>query len=325
MKHHLIKYIGIVTICLVLPALFLFYSCKKDVDEIDPVEEGYKTENVIIIVMDGARYSETWGDNTHLNIPYLAGNIKSKGVVNSNFYNNGFTVTSPGHLAMISGQYYNLNNGGAELPPFPSIFQYFNQTYPNKLSWIIASKDKLEVLTNTSQPNYKDMYLANTDCGIAGLGTGYREDSVTLYNAKNILNNDKPSLVLINFKDPDSFGHANDWTNYLFSIRKTDNYINQIIDLVETSSHYKDKTTIFITNDHGRHDDLNGGFQSHGDNCNGCRHIMFFGYGPDFKNNVIINTRYELIDIAQTTAFLLNIELPNSQGILMEDLFETIK
>lgn len=302
--------------------MITFLSCKKDVEIIEIEDEGLKTENVIIIVMDGARYSETWGDVTHQYIPSLTNNIKTKGVVNTNFFNNGFTWTSPGHLAMVSGQYYNLNNGGAELPPFPTLFQYFNETFPAKNSWIITSKDKLEVLTNTSQSNYNNMFFANTDCGVSGLGTGYREDSVTFYNAKNILTNDNPNLVLINFKDPDSYGHANDWPKYLESIKTTDNYISQIFNLIETNSFYKGKTTIFITNDHGRHEDAYGGFQNHGDNCEGCRHIMFFGYGPDFKRNTIIDTRYELIDIAQTTAKLLKVTLPNSNGIVMNDLFE---
>jgi phosphopentomutase/2,3-bisphosphoglycerate-independent phosphoglycerate mutase family metalloenzyme len=313
---YLKNYLTLVIITLTL------YSCKKDVEIIDEKDKGLKTENVIIIVIDGARYSETWGDNSHQYIQYLTNNIKPKGVVNTNFFNNGFTWTSPGHLAMVSGQYYNINNGGAELPPFPTLFQYFNETYPTKNSWIITSKDKLEVLTNTSQSNYNNLFLANTDCGVNGLGTGYREDSVTIYNAKNILINENPNLVLINFKDPDSWGHSNDWIKYTASIKKTDEYINQIFNLIETHPFYKGKTTLFITNDHGRHEDEYGGFQNHGDNCEGCRHIMFFGYGPDFKKNSTIDTRYELVDIANTTSKLLNFNLPNSNGIVMEELFE---
>jgi hypothetical protein len=271
--------------------------------------------------MDGARYSETWGDSNHTHIPNLSNNIAPLSVVDSNFYNDGFTWTSPGHLAMLSGQYYNLNNGGGELPPFPTIFQYFNKAYPNKNSWLITSKDKLEVLTNTSDPDFNNIHLANTDCGNNGLGTGYREDSVTLYNALNILTNDNPNLVLINFKNPDSWGHANDSIKYLESIEKTDDYINQLFNFINNNTFYKNKTTIFITNDHGRHDDLNGGFQDHGDNCEGCRHLMFFAYGPDFKQNNIINTHYELIDIAPTIAELLRFHLPNADGRVMNELF----
>lgn len=307
--------------CIVIITLTL-YSCKKDVEIIEEIDKGLKTENVIIIIIDGPRYAETWGDNSHENIPYLAKTIKLKGIVNTNFFNNGFTYTLPGHLALSTGRYYPIDNFGGELPPFPSIYQYYKQTYPDKNCWIISSKDKIELLTNTSESDYNNKYLANTDCGINGLGSGYREDSITTYNTINILTNEHPSLVLINLKDPDTWGHANNWEKYIESIKKSDEYINEIVSLIDTNPYYKDKTTLFITNDHGRHEDAYGGFQNHGDNCEGCRHIMFFGYGPDFKKNSTIDTRYELVDIANTTAKLLNFNLPNSNGIVMEELFE---
>ena len=306
---------------LIISFILFLFSCKKDVPEV--IEEpSPKTENVIIIVMDGPRYIDTWGDPTHQNIPKLTNYIQPKGVVNNNFYNNGFTWTLPGHLAMVSGQYYFLTNNGSELPPSPTIFQYFNEAYPNKNSWIVSTKDKLEVLTNTADATYNNQYLANVDCGVNGLGTGYRKDSVTFYNAKNVLENNPPNLMLINFKEPDNKGHANDYLGYLAQIPVVDNYIYELFKIIETSPFYKDKTAVFITNDHGRHDDDNGGFQNHGDSCEGCRHIMFFAYGPEFKSNKEINTRYELIDIAATTAKLLGVELPGSEGVVMTDLFK---
>ncbi len=307
--YYLLGFIGIVTVL----------SCHKSSIIYN---DNYKTENVIIIVMDGARYSETWGDSSHAYIPNISNNIAPVCIVNTNFYNEGFTLTSPGHLAMISGKYYNINNGGTELPPFPTIFQYFNKTYPDKESWLITSKDKLEVLTNTSDTSYNNLYLANTNCGINGLGTGYREDSITLYNTLNILSTEKPNLTLINFRNPDYTAHANDSLGYLNQITIIDDYINQIFDFIQSDANYKDKTTIFITNDHGRHDDLNGGFQNHGDNCVGCRHVMFFAYGPDFYQNKVLNNHCELIDIAPTIAELLDFTLPNSDGSVMNELFK---
>jgi len=80
--------------------------------------------------MDGARYSETWGEPNQILIPNIANNIAPKGVINTYFRNNGATSTNPGHLAICSGKYYNINNSGAELPPFPTMFQYFNEKYP---------------------------------------------------------------------------------------------------------------------------------------------------------------------------------------------------
>jgi len=305
---------------LILAIISTLFSCSKNRNEAPVLN--HKTENVIVIVMDGARYSETWGDPNHSLIPNIANNIAPKGVVNTNFNNNGSTYTSPGHLAICSGQYYNLNNGGTELPPFPTIFQYFNKQHPNKSSWIITSKDKLEVLNNTSDSIFNNQYLANTDCGIAGLGSGYRNDSITLFVALNVFTHYHPNLTLINFREPDYTAHQNDLHGYLYQIQRVDSMINIISNFIMNDPTYKDNTTVFITNDHGRHDDLNGGFMGHGDNCNGCKHLLFAAYGPDFKKNQIINTSYELLDIANTIGELLDFEIPNSDGEVMQDIFK---
>ena len=272
--------------------------------------------------MDGARYSETWGEVNKVNIPSIANAIAPNGIINTNFYNNAYTWTSPGHLAICSGKYYNLNNGGTELPPFPTIFQHFNKAYPTKKSWIITSKDKLEVLANTSDTSFNNQYMPYTNCGISGLGSGYRDDSTTLVNAINILTSFHPNLVLINFREPDFTAHQNDYHGYNNKIQTVDSMISIIYSFVENDPIYKGKTTVFITNDHGRHDDFNGGFSGHGDNCEGCKHILFCTYGPDFKQNEILNIYHEQIDIAPTIAKLLNFEIPKGNGKIMIDLFK---
>ena len=307
------------TLIIIFSLMFflLTESCHKS----SGLEKKYQTQNVIIIVMDGARYSETWGDSTKTHIPAIANNIAPKGIINTNFYNNLNTFTSPGHLAICSGQYYNLNNGGGELPPFPTIFQYFNKAYPTKSSWIIASKDKLEVLANTSDTNFTNRYMPNTNCGISGLGSGYRDDSTTLDVVLNIFSNIHPNLTLINFREPDYTAHQNDSLGYLKQIHNVDSLINIIFTFVENDPIYKDKTTLFITNDHGRHDDLNGGFSGHGDNCEGCKHILFCASGPDFNKDIVHNISHDQRDIATTIAELLCFDLPNSNGEVMGELF----
>lgn len=309
-------------ISLVILIVIVLNSCRKELPLIEELPQELKTENVVIIVMDGPRYMETWGEPNKQYIPYLSNDFAPKGIVNNNFYNNGFTWTNPGHLAMTGGYYYNLHNNGQELPPYPTIFQYFNKKYPNKKSAIIASKDKLEVLTNTVHLDYNNQYLSFTNCGNSGLGTGYRKDSVTHHNALQILDTLTSNLTLINFREPDSKGHENNWNGYLANIPIVESYIKDIVELLDSHPFYKDNTTVFITNDHGRHLDENGGFQNHGDSCEGCRHIMFFAKGPDFKQNVEIDTRYELIDIAETTSYLLDFELPQSEGVVMTNLFK---
>ena len=76
-----------------------------------------------------------------------------------------------------------------------------------------------------------------------------------------------------------------------------------------------------MSNDHGRHTDgTKDGYVSHGDSCEGCRHILLYAKGPDFKRGVEIATKREQIDIAATAAAILGIDIPGSKGQVLEEL-----
>lgn len=275
--------------------------------------------------MDGPRYSETWGDSTHQFIPRMANDLSPQGIVSKQFYNNGPTYTTAGHTAITTGNYQEINNAGLEIPAAPSIFQYWLKKYnaDTSAAWVIASKSKLAILADCQDSSWSGTFNASTNCGENGLGSAARDDSATFEIAKSILTMHHPNLVLINFREPDFSGHQNNWTNYTQGIKDVDEYIYQIWNYIETDPIYKGTTTLFVTNDHGRHlDTVSTGFSGHGDSCNGCRHINFFAYGPDFKKNVVIDTPRELIDIPTTIAFLMDFNFPSGQGNVMNELFE---
>ena len=126
--------------------IMLPLSCKK-VD--NPKLKPLNTENVVILVMDGARYSETWGDSSQQYIPRMVVDLAPLGVINTAFENLGPTLTVSGHTAMCTGVYQAINNGGFQLPDNPSFFQYWlSMTESDSTdAWVISSKDKLEVIT----------------------------------------------------------------------------------------------------------------------------------------------------------------------------------
>ncbi|KPV62318.1 MAG: hypothetical protein AOA65_1942 [Candidatus Bathyarchaeota archaeon BA1] len=101
---------------------------------------------------------------------------------------------------------------------------------------------------------------------------------------KDVVNRDHPSLVMVNFGMTDSTGHSGSWSAYTNAIRDADKLIYYLWLKIQDDPVYKGKTTIFVTNNHGRH--LGGvktGFQDDGDNCEGCRRVMMLVIGPDTK------------------------------------------
>jgi membrane-anchored protein YejM (alkaline phosphatase superfamily) len=305
-------------------------SCLKEPDFRDirtkTVDRSYKTKNVIIVVVDGLRYSEGWGDPNHEYIPRMADDLSKKGIINTQFFNLGDTYTSAGHTSLTTGIYQSINNAGQEYPQNPSIFQYWNREYHNNQvkSWIITSKDKLAILGDCKNPQWKGKYTPSVNSGIdgLGLGSGYREDSLTLKTALEILKEHHPDLVLINFRDPDYSAHSGIWNNYVDGVRKTDKYVYRLWQFLQNDIIYHNTTTMFVTNDHGRHlDNVADGFASHGDGCDGCRHLNFFACGPDFKQGIVVNVLREQIDVPVTIAELLRFEIPYSKGKVMTELF----
>jgi hypothetical protein len=281
---------------------------------------------VVIIVIDGPRWSETWGDNSHDNIPLRSGTLRPMGVFADHFRNDGWTYTNSGHTALTTGFYEPINNSGLELPTYPSIFQYWRKQYhqPTSKAWIVASKDKLYILADSKDSTMR-LWNASTDCGANGPFTGYRHDTTTFRRCFDVFNIHHPDMMLINFREPDYSGHQANWPNYIMGIRNTDQYVYDLVTYLQTDPYYAGTTTIFITNDHGRHlDSIQGGYTTHGDGCEGCRQIELIAIGPDFKVNYTSSANYDQRDIARTTATLMGFDMPTGDGRVMWDLFTSI-
>lgn len=305
--------------------VFLMGLCFLASCQSDKIQEEFVTENVIIIVVDGPRYTESWGDPAHTNIPNLD-SMKSEGVFFPNFFNDGETKTISGHNALITGTYENLNNWGLETPKNPSMFQYWRRenNAAADQAWIIASKDKLEVLGNCTRSKWKDVFLPSTHCGVngGGQGTNYQDDSLTVIQGLNILETHHPKLVLFNLREPDFSGHGGSWNEYLTGLHNSDRYVKKIMEFIKNDPVYAGKTTVFITSDHGRHSNDNGGFQEHGDDCDGCRRVGLLAIGPDFTPGKVVETEYDQIDIPVTIARMLKFKMRHAKGQIMFDLFD---
>jgi len=290
-------------------SVFFFISCNKFEDkEVEPSSESkYLTENLFIVVIDGPRFIDTWSNPYEDLIPNMR-NLTNEGVFFNDFYNEGFTKTVSGHTAIVTGSYEELHNNGTENPMNPSIFQrYLADTYqPPYKTCIVTGKEKLNVLSNCKDLHWHDSFLPYVDAID-------RLDEFTLFRAKMILDSLEPKLGLIHFKEPDLNGHNNRWDEYLTSITAADAYVADLWNFIQNHDTYKNKTTLLITADHGRHlDGIRNGFINHGDKCEGCRHIFLLALGPDFEKGKKVDRHYEQIDIAPTIAEIINFEWEGS-------------
>lgn len=308
---------------LLILSQFSFQSEESLTKKLDEPKK-LKTEYIVLFIIDGPRYTETFGDTSYTLIPHLGKEMKKEGVLFTNFMNNGVTETISGHAAMMTGNYQSLKNNGTQLPKSPSFMQYYlkEKGAAQSSCWVISSKGKLFVVGDTRDKEWKNKFIPSRWCGLNGNEKDYVGDASTWVKIQEIFAANTPKLSMINLLAADANAHQKNWEGYRQGIKDCDEYVYKFWQMIQNNPKMKDKTTIFITNDHGRHlDGHKDGFAEHGDKCMGCKHISLLAIGPDFKKNVIIDKERELIDISKTISTMFNFSMPTTKGCYMNELF----
>lgn len=275
-----------------------------------------KTQNVIIVVVDGSRCTETFDDKEHKYIPNIWNKLRPLGTICTNMYIDGWTKTIPGHSAIVTGTWQEIANDGTERPHQPTIFEYLrkDRTVPQNKLCVVTGKEKLEVLGHSDHPIYGARFSASV---VKSNPQG--NDTVTMKDVFELIKNNHPKVMVVNLAQTDKSGHNGIFNEYTASVRRADSLIYLLWETIQSDSLYKDKTTMIVTNDHGRHsDNVLTGFKDHGDNCKGCRHIMFLAIGPDTPAGVTDTQMRMQIDIAPTVALLLKFMVPFSEGDIID-------
>jgi hypothetical protein len=256
---------------------------------------------------------ETFGAaNPSQTIPHLWNDLKPLGTLYTNFRiaHEGETVTNPGHSTIATGTWQHISNSGGEYPHMPTLFEYFRKELgaSETDNLMIGGKSKLEWIKRSDHPEYGETYQANWS------GNNERSDLSVYSLLDSVMNADHPRLIIVNFPETDTKGHSGNWPNYLDALAKADGLINELWLKIQSDNFYMGNTTLFITNDHGRHDDDHGGFQNHGDDCDGCEHIMCLALGRHVLPNQVIDLPTFQTDIAPTVGVLLGFATPYSIG-----------
>jgi hypothetical protein len=283
----------------------------------------YKTRNVIVAVMDGVRYSETFGDKNRGLIPNLAAMEKEGTLLTSvRIAGPGVSVTRQGHSTIASGTWQTIALAGARMTR-PSFFEYARNELGWKESdcWAIFGKGMYSFACYSSFPAYGRDYKPSFVNSIGEKEIG--NDDLVLERLFKAIDQDKPRLIFVNFGVTDHIAHVSSFEEYQEAIRRCDQAFGKLWQKVQSTPGYKDETTVFFTNDHGRHDSKanmpQNGFSGHGDQCNGCRHIMMLAVGPDVKRGAVVEKEVQQIDICPTVGELLGFQTPLSDGKVVTD------
>ena len=148
------------------------------------------------------------------------------------------------------------------------------------------------------------------------LWNSVRLDAFTHHLALAHLKQHQPRLLFISYGETDDFAHEGDYDQYLNATLRTDRFIREIWETVQTDPYYRGQTTLVITTDHGR--GIEGeGWKHHGKS--GTPHsdevwMAFLGAGIPGKGEVTAGTKLHSNQIAATIAELLGFEYTSKAG-----------
>jgi Metalloenzyme superfamily len=271
-----------------------------------------RTQHVVIVVLDGVRYTESFGDSTHSNVPLLWNQLRPQGTLYTSFWNDGLTMTNSGHASILSGRRDTLKNNGTERPHNPTLFEYYRKQTGAPISqcWVVLGKMKLQMLSFSTHNEYGSPFGASVRTS-----PHEYDDLIALKNATSVLSEYHPAITIVNVPAPDEFAHNGFYEEYIGAIQQADSVATAVWEAIQSDSLLRDKTTLIVTNDHGRH---TRDYTDHGDTCEGCRHIMLLIIGPDTPAGVTDSSTHKQVDIAPTVGKLLGFKTPNAVGEVIE-------
>ena len=285
-------------------------------------QHSFAEDKFVIVIIDGARYSETFGGPNHTYIPQMW-NLRTQGAYSSKFYNDSLTFTSRAIPALWCGSWTDVidtvyNGSNTQYSVKPSIFEYYRKqkNAPDTDCFYV-----LKYISSLWLPSFRPDYGPNYWPKFHSVGS---TDSDVAAQTQFVINNFHPKFLWVYLADVDKAGHTGNWSNYVGAIQTADGIVGDLWNQLQLDPFYRDSTYMFVTNDHGRHDDQHGGFQGHGCGCDGCRHIMFLALGPGIMQNYVAIPSRRIPDMTATVGEILNINPEYATGNVMTEILKPV-
>jgi hypothetical protein len=331
-------------VSLLIQSFFLAFStvCAKEI----PNNQQSQAKYLFIIVVNGVRYDDAFGNKNHLYTDNIWNKLRPSGTICTRFYNRELTYPIPAQMSLLTGVWHVLENPLSENihPAFPTLFEYWKKNKNGDSCYFASSKKKLEILTYSDHKEYGKSYapVFETNASMS-VDTMFKEgetevtENAIYEKAVVYIFKHHPSFVYMNlgsgrgdeyYRNPhecrlkdqkDACGGADLLNAYYESIILFDSIIFDLWDRAQHDDMYKEKSIFIVLSDHGRHTDDFHGF---GDKCRGCQQLNFLAIGPGIKKDFISKKQRTLIDVCRTVGSIFDIPTPFAKGNIMKEILE---
>lgn len=332
---------------------FIFLSVSKfDIKagaQSDLLEEDIP--NMIIITLNGISNSDSIEDPRHQYIPHLYNDMLKEGTLYTNLINLNFKFHMPPVNSINTGKVFASQHREFDTP---GIFQYVRKKYnlaKTKL-WFIGNwfdsmagfkteeygEDTLPCQAAVSvefvvSPELVEK-MNNQELNFLEYARQVNEKGVTPYFQwdtlgeyyydifRKIIREFKPKLIHYIMADVES-AHYGIFSRYIFALKRSDEKIFQIWQMIQEDPFYKDNTYLIVNVDHGR----DNYYMQHSE-CpleESTQRIWMYIYGPNIKKGQIIERPVYHIDIFSTAAHIMGVETHPTDGKILSDCFRNKK
>lgn len=153
-------------------------------------------------------------------------------------------------------------------------------------------------------------------------------DSFVFPMFKEYLVANRPRVAFLGLGETDEWGHESDYAHYLEAARRTDSWLKELWETVQSLPEYKDNTTIIFTCDHGRGDIDQGetAWSNHGRKWIGSDGIFVAMWGPDVPaRGEVKDEAIKQGQVAATVAWALGCDFPAAYPQAAPPLFNAEK
>lgn len=162
----------------------------------------------------------------------------------------------------------------------------------------------------------REVYLNKLQQQAPLLWSSVRPDFLTHNFMMAYLEREHPRVVYISYGETDDFAHEGSYNRYLDAARATDHMWRDLWTYLQQDEHYRGKTSLVFTTDHGRGDSPMTEWKGHGQDYGGSDAIWIAIIGPDTPARGVVTDEAQLYQdqIARSVAALLGLDFGGEDG-----------
>ena len=181
---------------------------------------------------------------------------------------NPWTISYPGYNEILTGAAdLAIDSNEAKPNPNVSFLEWLNKEvapFKGKVlafgSWDVfpailnseRSGIPVDVKMKASTAGEDAQLLGRLSADLPVMWPAIRYDAFTHRAALQALHDKKPRVLYIAYGETDDFAHDGHYDQYLLAAHRTDRFLGELWDTLQSEPQYRNNTVLFITTDHGR-------------------------------------------------------------------------